>query len=327
MGEPGGIGGELTVNAWRALVGRGPVFFVIDDPERLSAIGAPVFVIDRPEDAGGAFADALPVLPLGESVKSAPGVADPKTAAAVLSSIERAVDLVLNNRAAAVVTNPIQKAALAEAGFAFPGHTEFLAALTASAPMPAGRPRGPVMMLAGPELRVIPATIHIPLSAVPAALTANRLLEVCRIAADALRRDFGIDNPRLALAGLNPHAGESGVLGEEEQSIIAPAIDALNAEGINARGPLPADALFHEDARATYDAAICMYHDQALIPVKTLGFYETVNVTLGLPIVRTSPDHGTALDIAGKGAARPDSMIAAIRLAADIARRRRAVRA
>ena len=209
------------------------------------------------------------------------------------------------------VTAPINKAVLNEAGFPHPGHTEFLAALTGA--------RRAVMMLASEKLRVVPLTIHLPLAEVPAAISKQAVFETAEIILTALRRDFGILNPRLAVAGLNPHAGEEGMLGAEEEKIIAPAIAALKARGFAVRGPLSADTLFHEEARRTYDAALCMYHDQALIPIKTLSFWDGVNVTLGLPIVRTSPDHGTALDIAGTGKADPRSMIAAVKLAAAMA--------
>ncbi|HZZ88413.1 MAG TPA: 4-hydroxythreonine-4-phosphate dehydrogenase PdxA, partial [Caulobacteraceae bacterium] len=221
-----------------------------------------------------------------------------------------------------VVTAPIAKATLYEAGFKYPGHTEFIGALTADAPMPGAR--GPVMMLTAQDLRVALATVHEPLARVPALVTHDRIVLVGRVVAEALARDFGLAKPRLVVAGLNPHAGEGGSIGREEQTTVGPAVAALLAAGIDARGPLPADSLFHDDARRTYDAAICLYHDQALIPVKMLDFWGGVNLTLGLPIVRTSPDHGTAFDIAGKGLARPDSLIAAIRLASEIAARRRA---
>lgn len=320
MGEPGGIGAEIAVRAWRALASAGPVFFAIDDPARLEAAGATVAVIASPRDAAGVFAERLPVLPLEAAIKAKPGVADAANATHVLQSIRRAVELALSGAAAGVVTNPIQKSSLIEAGFKFPGHTEFLGALTEPTAMP--RRRGPVMMLASPALRVVPVTVHAPLAVAIRSLTAEMIVNTARIVAESLKFDFGIAQPRLAVAGLNPHAGEKGALGGEDDAIVAPAIAALRAAGVEAVGPLPADTMFHAAARARYDAAICMYHDQALIPIKTLAFDEAVNVTLGLPIVRTSPDHGTALDIAGKGLARADSLIAAIRLAAEIAARR-----
>jgi len=233
----------------------------------------------------------------------------------VIESITRAVELSKYGAASAVVTNPIQKSALYDAGFKHPGHTEFLAEL-------AGPDTVPVMMLANSKLRVVPLTIHIALSDVPKQLTADLIIKRCRITAVSLQKDFGIGNPRLAVAGLNPHAGEDGAMGSEEQTIMAPAIEALRAEGLNVIGPLPADTMFHEEARANYDVALCPYHDQALIPVKTLDFHGGVNVTLGLPFIRTSPDHGTALNIAGKGIARPDSLIAALKMAAEMATKR-----
>ena len=317
MGEPAGIGGEIALAAWRRLAGRGPVFLVIDDPERLRDVAGdvPVQAISDPADAAEVFKDALPVLPLGQRIMAVPGRADPRNGPAVIASIARAVSLTRAGAAAAVVTNPIHKATLYEAGFGFPGHTEFLAQLAGGA--------WPVMMLAGPSLRVVPLTVHIALAEVPRRLDEAMIVAQARIVAEALRRDFAIEKPRLAVAGLNPHAGEDGAMGDEEVRLIAPAVARLRADGIEATGPLPADTMFHARARQGYDAALCMYHDQALVPVKTLDFDEAVNVTLGLPFVRTSPDHGTALDIAGQGLARPDSLIAALELAASMAARRR----
>lgn len=327
MGDPAGIGGELSIDAWHR-AGRHdlPPFAVLDDPDRLRAIGeaigrpAPIRPIADIGQAAELFPTALPVLPVPLPGPVTPGRPDPQAAGAVLDSIRLAVRLTLAGRAAAVVTNPIAKQVLYGVGFRFPGHTEYLAALTAEL---TGRPAPvPVMMIAGPSLRVIPLTIHIPYTAVPLALTPHHVVEQARIVAAALRRDFGIDRPRLALAGLNPHAGEGGTIGTEERSLLIPAVAELQAEGIDIRGPLPADTLFHAAARAGYDAALCPTHDQALIPVKTLDFDQGVNVTLGLPFVRTSPDHGTAFDIAGRGIARPDSLIASIRLAGALAARR-----
>ena len=316
MGEPAGIGGEIALAAWRRLAGQGPVFLTLDDPERLRRIGtAPVRVIADPAEAASVFADALPVLPLGQRVAAEPGRPDPAQGVAVVQSIVRAVSLTQAGATAAVVTNPIHKATLYAAGFGFPGHTEFLAELAGG-----GRP---VMMLAGPSLRVVPLTVHVALSEVPPRLDEETIVVQARIVAEALRRDFGISRPRLAVAALNPHAGEGGAMGDEEERIIVPALRRLRAEGLAVEGPLPADTMFHPRARAAYDVALCMYHDQALVPVKTLHFDDAVNVTLGLPFVRTSPDHGTALGIAGQGVARPDSLIAAIELAAAMARRRR----
>ncbi|MEM7694888.1 MAG: 4-hydroxythreonine-4-phosphate dehydrogenase PdxA [Pseudomonadota bacterium] len=318
MGEPAGIGGEITLGAWSRLR-AGPPFFLIDDPARVAALsarfgGPPVTRIDAPEAAAGAFSSALPVLPLSQAVPLSLGVLRAETAGATLEAIRRAVGFAQAGRVSGVITNPIHKAVLQGAGFAHPGHTEFLAEL-------AGVSRT-VMMLSGADLRVVPVTIHIALKAVPDALTVDAIVATGRIVHGALIEMFGVSAPRLAVAGLNPHAGEEGRMGTEDAAVVAPAIAALRAEGIDAFGPLPADTMFHARARAGYDAALCMYHDQALIPVKTLAFDEGVNVTLGLPFVRTSPDHGTALDIAGRGVARPDSLISAITLAATLAARR-----
>ena len=320
MGEPAGIGGEIALKAWRDTRHSLPPFFLIDDPERLAALAerlgwtVPLASIGAPAEAAAAFAAALPVLPLQTRCDVLPGAPSPDAAAAVLESIRRAVELAQAGEAAAVVTNPIHKKLLYDAGFQHPGHTEYLAELT-GAPLP-------VMMLASADLRVVPVTIHLSLRDALAALTTDGIVAAGRVTAAALRRDFGIAKPRLAVAGLNPHAGEDGALGREDIEIVAPAVAALRAEGIDAIGPLPADTMFHAAARARYDAALCMYHDQGLIPLKTLGFEQGVDVTLGLPIVRTSPDHGTAFDIAGKGIASADSLIAALRLAAEMAARR-----
>lgn len=324
MGEPGGVGGELAVKAWRALSRGGPAFFLIDDPVRIEAFGEPVARIGSPAEAAGAMRRGVPVLTLGARIDAAPGRADPGFAPHVIVSIERAVSLALSGEAGGVVTAPIHKAALLSAGFRFAGHTDFLGELTAQAPMPNERTRGPVMMLVGPGLRTAPVTVHVPLKEAIATLTPDMIVRAGLIAAEGLEEDFGVETPRLAVAGLNPHAGEEGRLGAEDEAIVAPAIAALKAKGIDARGPLPADTMFHEAARAKYDVAVCMYHDQALIPIKTIAFHDAVNVTLGLPIVRTSPDHGTAFDIAGKNIARPDSLIAAMRLAGEMAARRSA---
>jgi 4-hydroxythreonine-4-phosphate dehydrogenase len=319
MGEPGGIGAELALKAWAARRESGvPTFALIDDRERVrDAAGAlgltcPVEPLGSIAEADALFLRALPVLPLGEPVDATPGLAEPRNAGAVIASIERAVALVRAGEAAALVTNPIQKQSLYQAGFRHPGHTEFLAAL-------AGGGVTPVMMLACEALRVVPVTIHLPLAEAVRTLSRAAIEHCGRVTAAALQRDFALPHPRLAVAGLNPHAGEAGGLGREEIELIAPAVERLKAEGIAACGPLPADTLFHAAARERYDAALCMYHDQALIPLKTIDFDGGVNVTLGLPFVRTSPDHGTALDIAGKGAARPTSLIAALRLARRMA--------
>ncbi len=319
MGEPGGVGPEITLAAWEKLRRSETTFFVIADPAPYPSWAA--VKISKPEEAAEVFAEKLPVLPLENSVAATPGEASPENAGAVIESIERAVALALSGEASGVVTNPIQKSSLIAAGFKFPGHTEFLGDLTKDAAMPAGRMRGPVMMLAGPDLKTVPVTIHQSVIEAARSLTADMIVRAGTITAQALVHDFGVASPRLAVSGLNPHAGEGGALGREDGEIIAPAIAALKASGFDARGPLPADTMFHAEARATYDAALCMLHDQALIPAKTLAFHEAVNVTLGLPVIRTSPDHGTALDIAGKSLARADSLIAAIDMAAAMAAR------
>jgi len=313
MGDPAGIGGELTVRAWQALHRDGPCFVALDDPQRLT--GVPIVEVASPDAAQAVFADALPVLPIRLASPARPGHPDKANARAVIASIERAAALCLGGEASGMVTNPINKAALYDAGFAYPGHTEFLAELTGA--------RGKqIMMLASPDLRVVPVTVHASLRDSIGMLTTEAIVAAARTTAVALQRDFGIARPRLAIAGLNPHAGEQGALGDEETTIIAPALAALRADGIDVSGPWPPDTMFTRTARARYDAAICMYHDQALIPLKTLDMDHGVNVTLGLPIVRTSPDHGTAYDIAGKGIADPSSLIAAIQLAAELAHAR-----
>ncbi len=321
MGDPAGIGGELTLRAWQALRASGPAFLALDDPDRLrglaASLGLPVPVIELADCAGAmaGFANALPVLPMRLASAVLPGHPDVTHAPAVIGSIERAAQFAQGGAVSAMVTNPINKAALHRAGFSYPGHTEFLAMLTGAA----GRE---VMMLVSPALRVVLVTLHTSLRDAIEALSAARIAAVARTANSALRRDFGIAQPRLAIAGLNPHAGENGALGDEERTIIAPAIATLRAEGIDATGPFPPDTMFTRPARARYDAAVCMYHDQGLIPLKTLDMTHGVNVTLGLPIIRTSPDHGTAYNIAGKGVADPSSLIAAITLAAEFATRR-----
>ena len=323
MGEPAGVGGEIVLSAWRALRASGPAFFVIDDIERLRAlahdIGLDVRIepIAVPAEAAAVYATAVPVLAVGSRVTSRPGRLDPIHAGAVVRSIEMAVAFAKSHTAAGVVTNPIQKSALYDAGFKYPGHTEFLGAL-------AGSGRGPVMMLACPELRVVPVTVHQSLRSAVAGLTTAAIVDQATTTAAALQRDFGIASPRLAVAGLNPHAGESGAMGDEEARIIQPAVAALRAQGLSVIGPLPPDTMFTPRARPTYDVAICMYHDQALIPLKALDIDGGVNVTLGLEIVRTSPDHGTALDIAGSGKAHPGSLIAALKMAQAMAIRRAA---
>ena len=322
MGEAGGVSTEITVKAWRDLRETGPAFFIIADPAIFNSFECPVAEIRSPNETGSVFDKALPILRLEHAVTPKPGVASSANADAVTESIQRAVAFALSGEAAAIVTNPIQKSALIKAGFAFPGHTEFLAHLTKDALLAGGKTRGPVMMLAGPTLKTIPVTIHQSVVSAAASITQALIINTAKVAAEALQHDFAIEKPRLAISGLNPHAGEAGALGSEEREIIAPAITALRSAGINAFGPLPADTMFHSEARSTYDVALCMLHDQALIPAKTLAFHDAINVTLGLPIIRTSPDHGTALDIAGKNQARADSLIAAINLAAQIAANR-----
>jgi len=321
MGEPAGIGGEIAFKAWMRRADGVPPFLVVDDAARLTALArrlgwtVPVRTVATAAEAVAMFPTVLPVLDSPLAVEVAPGRPDAANARAVAGAIERAVALAMAGEAAAVVTNPIHKATLYQAGFDYPGHTEFLAALAAVA-------TPPVMMLAADELRVVPVTIHQSLKQALAALTADTIVAAGEITAAALRADFGVVRPRLAVAGVNPHAGESGALGSEEADIVAPAVRALQKSGIAAVGPVPPDALFTAVARRTYDAALCMYHDQALIPIKALAFDRAVNVTLGLPFVRTSPDHGTAFDIAGTGTASESSLMAALALAAAMARRR-----
>ncbi len=318
MGDPSGIGPDVTLSLWqRVAQSGGPDFVVHACPavlhDRATLLGIDVKIAEiDPWTSPCVPAQTLAVAPLEGTVRATPGEPDSDNAGAIIESIERAVDLVLAGKAAAVVTNPIAKAQLYKAGFSFPGHTEFLAEL---ASRHSGRPVRPVMMLAGPQLRAVPVTIHIPLRDVPVRLTTEEIVATAEIVAKDLSTRFGIANPRLAVAGLNPHAGEAGALGHEDEDVVSPAVTHLNAMGISARGPLPADTMFHDSARRGYDAAICMYHDQALIPAKALDFDDTVNVTLGLPYIRTSPDHGTAFDIAGSGLARADSLLAATRLA------------
>ena len=322
LGEPAGVGPEIIARAWSALSGEDAPFAVLGDRELLAAQGVPTVEIGSLEDSAGRFARALPVLHHPVTAPVEVGRPDPANAGVVADWIERAVDLVLSGEASGLVTAPIAKAPLYAAGFRFPGHTEFIAELTADVPF-AGT-RGPVMMLTARDLRACLVTIHVALDQVPELVTAERVCRTARVVHEAMKRDFGIASPRLALAALNPHAGEGGALGLQEITVLKPAAEMLRAEGIAITDPLPADTLFHDEARATYDAAICLYHDQALIPVKTLDFWGGVNATLGLPIIRTSPDHGTGFDIAGKGVARPDSLIATIRLASEMAAARAA---
>jgi 4-hydroxythreonine-4-phosphate dehydrogenase len=317
LGEPAGIGPDITLLAWlRRNELKLPPFYLLGDggllERRASALGLTIKLADvSAEDAGAVFADALPVVATGQIATAEPGRPDASSAAAAIASIRRAVADVRAGHASAVVTNPVAKSVLYAAGFRHPGHTEFLAELAADN----GKAPQPVMMLWSPTLAVVPVTIHLALREAIARLSTGLIVSTTRIVADGLKQSFGLARPRLVLSGLNPHAGEDGSLGTEDKAIVAPAVDMLRAEGIDVRGPLPADTMFHEAARKTYDCAICMYHDQALIPIKTIAFDDGVNVTLGLPFIRTSPDHGTAFDIAGSGRANPASLVAALRLA------------
>ena len=325
QGDPSGVGVEIALKCWLARDASTMPFFLLANPDHVArvavALGLNVPVRScSPAESAAHFATALPVVTLANPVVGAPGTPDPRDAPATLEAIERAVACVRAGEASAVVTNPIAKEPLYRAGFNHPGHTEWLGEL-AERGWNTG-PLLPVMLLWSPMLAVVPVTIHLSLSHAVQALDADSIVRVGLIAADGLKTLFGIDRPRIAIAGLNPHAGEQGAMGDEESRIIAPAIARLKAEGIDVRGPAPADTLFHPAARATYDAALCMYHDQALIPIKTIDFSGGVNVTVGLPFVRTSPDHGTALDIAGTGRADPASLLAALAMADDMARRR-----
>lgn len=318
MGDPAGIGPEIVAKAWsRRVEERLAPFFAVGDARAVATVwNGPVTRIDTPSDAAAVFDDALPVLTVEDAGDIVPGVPDLEGARCALHSLELATGMTREGAAAALVTGPVSKAQLYQIGFTHPGQTEFVAERVGVSA------EATVMMLAGPTLRVVPATTHVALRHVPDLLTVPLLVTKARVTARALTRDFGIAAPRLAFAGLNPHAGEQGALGREEIDILIPAIEILRAEGIDVTGPLAADTMFHGRARAQYDAAICCYHDQALVPLKTLHFDEGVNITLGLPIIRTSPDHGTAFGIAGQDRAEPGAMIAAIRMAADAAQRR-----
>ncbi|MES5097670.1 4-hydroxythreonine-4-phosphate dehydrogenase PdxA [Agrobacterium sp. BA1120] len=327
QGDPAGIGPDIAITAWAKRRELGlPPFILIGDPDviasRANLLGIAINVkVCEPEQALSVFPDALPMIsiPVGFEVQA--GQPHVGAALATIKAIETAVSLTVEKRAAAVVTNPIAKSILYEAGFGFPGHTEFLADLASKL---TGQTVKPVMMIAGPKLRVVPVTIHIPVKDIPGALSEDLIIETCRIVAADLKDKFGIEAPRLAVAGLNPHAGEDGAIGTEDRDIIHPATIQLRKDGIDAFGPLPADTMFHDAARKRYDVAVCMYHDQALIPAKALGFDDSVNVTLGLPFIRTSPDHGTAFGIAGQGIANESSLVAALKMAADIAARQAA---
>ncbi len=326
MGEPAGVGPELALSAWTARHAHAlPAFFVVADPEHLRDLAArlglevPITPIEAPRDTAGVFDQALPVVPLSLAERPRPGRPVAANATAVVASIERAFAAVAEGAAAALVTAPIHKQSLYAAGFSHPGHTELLGDLCRREGLGEAQPW---MMLACPQLRVVPVTVHVPLAEVPGALSQERVLAAGRALARALTRDFGIQAPRIAVAGLNPHAGEAGALGHEDKDVVAPAVTRLRDDGIDAFGPAAADSLFREEAREGYDAALAMYHDQALIPVKTLDFRRTVNITLNLPVVRTSPAHGTAFDLAGSGRADAESLIAALTMAREIAWRR-----
>lgn len=317
-GDPRGVGPEITLKSWlNGRTGGVPIFAVIGEPDVFARCrdqlgwDVPLQVIADISEATAVFAAALPVL----RPSAGNAAASDDNAAVAIAAIDTAIALCRSGDCAAMVTNPIHKKTLWDSGFKFPGHTEYIADAC-------GGGSAPIMMLMNAELKVVPVTVHCALAAVPAALSRDLIVETGRRVAAAMTTDFGIAKPRVAVAGLNPHAGEDGGLGREELDVIAPAIAALDAAGVAVTGPLPADTLFHPEARARYDVCLCMYHDQALIPLKTIDFYSGVNVTLGLPIVRTSPDHGTAFDIAGRGIAASTSLEAALRVAAEIARRR-----
>lgn len=333
MGDPAGIGPDITLAAWQRRHNRAlPPFVLYANAEetekraRRLGLDIPIERITHPSSAPEAFQTALPVIDLPLAVTVTPGTPSPENAAAVICAIDQAVDETIHARTAAVVTNPISKTTLYGAGFTAPGHTEYLAQLAAragAAANPNAAPPTPVMMLVGADLRVVPATIHIPLADVPDAITQDLITTTANIMAHALEHEFALGpNPHIAITGLNPHAGEDGTIGTQDRDIVLPAIEELKSDGLNVTGPHPADTLFHATARKTYDAVLAMYHDQALIPIKTLAFDTGVNVTLGLPFVRTSPDHGTAFNIAGTGKASPESLIAALKLAADLSVRK-----
>ena len=320
MGDPAGIGPEITVKAWRALrTSPEHTFAVIAPPDVFSDV--PHHIISNISDAGTVFEEALPILAIDGAVGT-PGQPTSDNATSVIASIELAVSLSLSGQTDGVVTNPIAKHVLYEAGFKFPGHTEFLGHLGQGHDAPYAP--GPVMMLAAQDLRVGLATVHVSLKSAAMQLSTGTILRTARVILGALKTDFGVKKPRLALTGLNPHAGEDGALGREEIEIINPAAEILREEGFDVTNAQPADTLFHAEARQGYDAVLAMYHDQGLIPVKTLDFHGGVNITLGLPFIRTSPDHGTAFGIAGQGIARPDSLIAAFKKAREIANNRHA---
>lgn len=315
QGDPASIAPEITAAVWQKLRQNGPAFVYVGDPSLLER-RVPVQTVRYLSAGADIFSHALPVIPLHLATPPAPGEPDRRNAASVLESIRLAVELTLSGEASAMITNPISKEVVQGAGFHHPGHTSYLAELCQT-------PGNEVMLLAGPSLKVVPITVHVALREAIAQLSSDLIIRTARTVAAGMQRDFGLSNPRMAFAGLNPHAGEHGLMGREEQEIILPALHTLRQEGYNVSGPLPPDTMFTPDARAKYDVALCMYHDQGLIPLKTLDMAEGVNVTLGLPIIRTSPDHGTAFDIAGQNKADPRSLEAAIQLAATLAENRR----
>lgn len=327
LGDPAGIGAEIAVRVWLERRTEVPAFICVGDPgallraaQRAGLTTPDLHVVEHAAEIAGEGDGRLTVLHTPLAVEESPGSPAPANASATIAAIERAVACVRSGHAAALVTLPIAKAVLHDVGFGFPGHTEFIAHLVADAHWPAAR--GPVMMLAGPDLRVALVTIHTPLAQVAAALSRDRIVQVGQVVHEALVRDFGVARPRLALCGLNPHAGERGGIGREEIDLINPAASLLRTSGVDVGQARPSDSLFHAEARGSYDAVIAMYHDQGLIPIKTLHFWRAVNVTLGLPIVRTSPDHGVGFDIAGKNLARVDSFVEALKLAHEMAERR-----
>lgn len=315
QGDPAGIAPEITIGAWQALRNQEPAFVFLGAPELLAG-RVPVQLIEKPSQAQAVFAHAVPVIPLKLNTPAVQGQPDSRNAESIITSISEAVRLVQTDAATALITNPISKDVLKQAGFAHPGHTSYLAELCHT-------PGEDVMMLAGPSLRVVPVTVHVSLKTAISQLSPELIIKTARTTAYDLRHKFGITSPRIAVAGLNPHAGENGLMGTEERDIILPAIKTLQNEGLAVTGPFPPDTLFTPQARKNYDVALCMYHDQGLIPLKTLDMAEGVNVTLGLPIIRTSPDHGTAFDIAGQGIADPSSLLAAIRLASTLVHNRK----
>ncbi len=322
IGEPSGIGPEIILKSWSERIKQKlPIFFVVGSEQIMRetalklGLDIPLCAVSTHTEVNAIFQKALPVLDIGHDADFEFGNPSTRSAPITLGAIEKSVEMIFEGKAAGLITAPIQKSFLYQSGFNSPGHTEYLAVLCEKK---TSIPEMPLMMLVSNGFRVVPLTIHIRLAQVAESITQELIQKTCEKLHQAMIQDFGLNNPRIAVAGLNPHAGEDGTMGKEEQLVIRPALDRLRDQGMNISGPLPADTMFHEAARTKYDAALCMYHDQALIPVKTLDFYGGVNVTLGLPIVRTSPDHGTALDIAGQNLANPNSMINALKLAQKI---------